>query len=151
MNQRLDPSTAAPDLYKRMAGLDRHIAEHIDPVLYELVKLRASLLNGCAFCIDMHSTDALAAGEVPARLFGLGAWWETPLYSDKERAALALTDAATRFGDRGVPDDVYADARREFDEAELAYLVGAIAMINMWNRLGITFQLTPASATAHAH
>ena len=151
MDQRLNPARAAPDLYKRMAGLDRHIAEHIDPVLFELVKLRASMLNGCAYCIDMHSTDALAAGELPARLFGLGAWWETPLYSAKELAALALTDAATTFGDRGVPDDVYDAARREFDDGELAYLVGAIAMINMWNRFGVTFQLTPASAGAHAH
>jgi alkylhydroperoxidase family enzyme len=94
----------------------------------------------------MHSADALAAGESAARLFGLGAWHETPLYTDRERAALALTDAATRFGEHGVPDDVYAAAREHFDERELTYLVGAIAVINMWNRLAITFQSTPRSA-----
>ena len=151
MDQRLNPNEAAPDLYKRMAGLEQHIAGNVDPVLFELVKLRSSMLNGCAFCIDMHSTDALKAGELPARLFGLAAWWETPLYTPKERAALALADAATKFGDHGVPDDVYAAARAHFDERELTYLVAAIGMINMWNRFGITFQLTPMSARAHTH
>ena len=146
MTERLSFAKAAPELYKQIAALDAHVAGHIDPVLYELVKLRASLINQCAFCIDMHSTDALAAGESAARLFGLGAWHETPFYTDRERAALALTDAATRFGEHGVPDDVYAAAREHFDERELTYLVGAIAVINMWNRLAITFQSTPRSA-----
>ena len=97
----------------------------------------------------MHSADA-ARGRVSrrARLFGLGAWHETPLYTERERAALGLTDAATRFGDHGVPDEVYAEARQHFDDRELTYLVGAIAMINMWNRMAITFQTTPRSAHA---
>ena len=90
MTERLSFAKAAPELYKQIAALDAHVAGHIDPVLYELVKLRASLINQCAFCIDMHSSDALAAGESAARLFGLGAWHETPLYTDRERAALAL-------------------------------------------------------------
>jgi alkylhydroperoxidase family enzyme len=94
----------------------------------------------------MHSADALNAGESPARLFGLAAWWETPLYTASERAALALTDAATKFGDRGVPDDVYEAARAEFDDEALTYLVAAIGMINFWNRMAITFQTTPLSA-----
>lgn len=151
MDQRLSPAAAAPDLYKRLVGVEQHLAGNVEPVLFELVKLRASMINGCAFCIDMHSIDALKNGESPARLFGLAAWWETPLYTAKERAALALTDAATKFGDRGVPDAIYDAARAEFDERELTYLVGAIGMINFWNRLSITFQVTPASATAHAH
>jgi len=146
MTERLSFAKAAPDLYKQISALDAHVAAQVDPVLYELVKLRASLINQCAFCIDMHSTDALAAGESPARLFGLGAWHETPLYTERERAALALTDAATRFGDHGVSDEVYAEARAHFDERELTYLVGAIAVINTWNRLAITFQTTPRSA-----
>jgi AhpD family alkylhydroperoxidase len=146
MTERLSFAKAAPDFYKQMSALDAHVAAHVDPVLYELVKLRASLINQCAFCIDMHSADALAAGESAARLFGLGAWRETPLYTERERAALALTDAATRFGDHGVPDEVYVEAREHFDERELTYLVGAIAVINMWNRLAITFQTTPRSA-----
>ena len=146
MTQRLSFAKAAPDLYKQISALDAHVAANIDPVLYELVKLRASLINQCAFCIDMHSTVALEAGESAARLFGLGAWHETPLYTPAERAALALTDAATRFGEHGVPDDVFAAAAEHFDDTQLTYLVGAIAMINMWNRLAITFQTTPMSA-----
>lgn len=148
VTQRLSFAKSAPELYRHVAALDQHVAEHIDPALYELVKLRASLINGCAFCIDMHSTAAMAAGESTARLFGLGAWHETPLYTAKEQAALALTDAVTRFGEHGVPDDVYDAARAEFDDSELTYLVGAIGMINFWNRLAITFQTTPASARA---
>ena len=146
MTQRLNFAKSAPDLYKLVAGLDAHIGDHIEHSLFELVKLRASMINGCAFCVDMHSADALKAGETTARLFGLAAWWETPLYTPKERAALALTDAATRFGEHGVPDDVFAAARAEFDDEALTYLVGAIAMINFWNRLAITFQTTPFSA-----
>jgi AhpD family alkylhydroperoxidase len=146
MTQRLAWAKHAPDLYQHMSALDRHIAGHVDPTLFELVKLRASMINGCAFCVDMHSTDAIAAGESTARLFGLAAWWETPMYTSRERAALALTDAATRFGEHGVPDEVWDAAAAEFDEAELAYLVAAIGMINMWNRFGVTLQLTPRSA-----
>ncbi|MEO5902008.1 MAG: carboxymuconolactone decarboxylase family protein [Ilumatobacteraceae bacterium] len=150
MSQRLVPGKVAPELYKVVSALETHIGGQIDHTLYELVKLRASLINGCAFCIDMHSTEALRAGEQPARLFGLAAWWETGLYTSRELAALALTDAVTKLGEHGVPDDVWAGATAEFDDRELAYLVGAIAMINYWNRLAITFQSTPASAVAAA-
>ena len=148
MFQRLNPHEVAPELRKPMFALTKHIGEHIDPVLFELVKLRASMLNDCGHCIDIHSADALEAGETTARLFGLSAWWEVPFYSEKERAALALTDAATRFGEHGVPDDVYGAARAQFDERELVYLVASIGLINMWNRFGVTFQLTPPSAAA---
>ena len=150
MFERLNPHTAAPDLQKPMFALTKHISQNIDAVLFELVKLRASMLNGCGHCIDIHSSDALAAGETTARLFGLSAWWEHPLYTDKERAALGLTDAATRFGEHGVPDDVFDAARAQFDERELTYLVAGIGLINMWNRFGVTFQVTPPSALAHA-
>jgi AhpD family alkylhydroperoxidase len=150
MSQRLVPGKVAPDLYKAVAALEAHIGGQIDHTLYELVKLRASMINGCAFCIDMHSTEAMEAGERPARLFGLAAWWETPLYTSRELAALALTDAVTRLGEHGVPDEVWARATAEFDDREITYLVGAIAMINYWNRMAITFRSTPASATAAA-
>lgn len=150
MFQRMNPHQAAPELQKPMYALSKHIGENIDPVLFELVKLYASMLNGCGHCIDIHSTDALKAGETTARLFGLSAWSEVPFYTEKERAALALTEAATCFGHHGVPDDVYDTARAEFDERELTYLVAAIGLINMWNRFGVTFQLTPPSATALA-
>jgi AhpD family alkylhydroperoxidase len=146
MDQRLNFAKSAPELYEHVSALDHHIGEHIEHSLFELVKLRASIINGCPFCVDMHSTDALKAGETTARLFGLAAWWETPLYTPRERAALALTDAATKFGDRGVPDDVYEAARAEFDDEALTYLVGAIGMINFWNRMAISFRTTPLSA-----
>ena len=150
MTQRLSFDSVSPDLYKHLAALEGHIAGKVDHTLYELIKLRASIINGCAFCIDMHSTDALKSGETTPRLFGLAAWWETPLYSARESAALALTDSVTRFGEHGVPDEVYDRARAEFDEQEITYVVAAIGMINMWNRLAITFQITPASAVAAA-
>lgn len=146
MFQRMDPHTTAPELRRPMSALTRHIAENIDPVLFELVKLRASMVNGCGHCVDIHSNDALRAGESTARLFGLNAWWEHPSFTDRERAALALTDAATRFGDHGVPDEVFDAARSQFDDRELTYLVAAIGLINMWNRFGVTFQLAPPSA-----
>lgn len=146
--ERMNPHTAAPELRKPMAGLTQHIAGNIDPVLFELIKLYASMLNGCGHCIDIHSADALKAGESAARLFGLLAWYESPFYSPKERAALALTEAATRFGAHGVPDEVFEAARIEFDDRELTYVVAAIGLINMWNRFGVTFQLSPPSAAA---
>lgn len=150
MFERMNPHQTAPGLQKPMFALTKHVADNIDPVIFELVKLRASMINGCAHCVDIHSSDALEAGESTARLFGLSAWWEHPLYTDKERAALGLTDAATRFGDHGVPDDVFDAARSQFDEHELTYLVAGIGLINMWNRFGVTFQLAPPSAVAHA-
>jgi len=150
MTQRLSLGSVSPELYKHLSALEGHIAGNVDHTLYELIKLRASMINGCAYCVDMHSTAALKAGETTPRLFGLAAWWETPLYTSRETAALALTDAVTRFGEHGVPDDVYDRARAEFDETEIAYVVAAIGMINLWNRLSITFQITPASAVAAA-
>ena len=150
MFERMNPHTTAPELQKPMFALSKHIAQHIDPALFELVKLRASMINGCGHCIDIHLSDALKAGESTARLFGLSAWWEHPLFTERERAALGLTDAATRFGEHGVPDDVFAAARAHFDDRELTYLVAGIGLINMWNRFGVTFQVTPPSALAHA-
>jgi AhpD family alkylhydroperoxidase len=151
VHQRMNPHKAAPELQKPMHALTQHIAGNIDPTLFELVKLYASMLNGCAHCVDIHSNDALEAGETTARLFGLLGWYETPFFTERERAALALTEAATKFGPHGVPDAVYDAARAEFDERELAYLVAAIGLINMWNRFGVTFQLTPPSAAALVH
>jgi AhpD family alkylhydroperoxidase len=147
-HDRLDPTVVAPELYKTVFALDRYVRQHVDSTLLHLVKLRASLINGCAFCIDMHSTDALAAGETTARLFGLAAWRETPLYSEAEQAALALTDAVTRIADDGVPDAVWDTARLHFDDRAVLDLVGAIGAINVMNRLAITLRRRPASAGA---
>ena len=140
---RLSINDIAPDAYKAVAAMEIYSRTNNDPVLYELVKLRASMINGCAFCVDMHSRDALAAGESSRRLFGLAAWHDTPFYTEKERAALALTDSVTRLGDHGVPDDVWDAAAKHFTETELANLLMAIATINVWNRLSISTQNQP--------
>jgi len=135
---RLTITDVSPDAYKAVMGMEAFARRHNDPVLYELVKLRASIVNGCGFCVDMHSTEALKAGESSRRLFGVAAWREAEsLFTEKERAAFALTDAVTRLGDHGVPDDVWDTAAAHFDKAELANLLMAIATINVWNRLAI--------------
>ncbi len=110
----------------------------LEPALLELVKMRASQINGCAFCLDMHSKDARAGGETEQRLYALDAWRETPFFSERERAALAWTEALTLIADTHAPDDVYAQLRAQFDEKEIADLSLAIAAINSWNRLAIS-------------
>ncbi|MBS1679555.1 MAG: carboxymuconolactone decarboxylase family protein [Actinobacteria bacterium] len=126
----------------------------LDPTIHELVALRASQLNGCAFCIDMHWLDARAGGEEEARLYGLDAWRESPLYDERERAALAICEAVTQIDRAGVPDDVWATARAHFEELELAQLLCAIAATNTWNRLQIATRAFPGhyapAATAGA-
>lgn len=107
------------------------------------MKVRASLANGCAYCIQLHTEDALAAGEKLDRLFALGAWRESPLFTPRERAALAFTDAVTDIGDGHVPDEVYDQAAEEFDDGELAQLLFAVVAINGWNRLAIATRKTP--------
>lgn len=141
--ERLSLYEVAPEAMEAVNGLERYVRGAVEPRLLDLVKLRASMLNGCAFCVDMHTTDAMAAGEDPRKLVGLAAWPESPFYSKAERAALALTDAMTRIGDAGVSDDVYADVRAAFDDKELAGLVMAIATVNVWNRLGVTLRAQP--------
>ncbi|UPK74475.1 carboxymuconolactone decarboxylase family protein [Nocardioidaceae bacterium SCSIO 66511] len=143
MNQRLKFAETAPDAYKAVLGLEKYNRRSVDPVVYELVKIRASILNGCSFCIDMHTRDAMEAGETTQRLFGVGAWREAPFYTEKERAALALTDAVTKLGDDGVPDDVWDQAAAVWDDKELADLLTAIATINVWNRLMVSTQTPP--------
>jgi AhpD family alkylhydroperoxidase len=124
-----------------MLGLERYLAtSRIERSLRELVKLRASLLNGCAYCIDMHTKDAHALGETEQRLYSLAAWQETPFYSERERAALAWTDAVTRVGDTHVPDEVFAAAREQFSEEELVDLTMVVVTINAWNRIAISFR-----------
>ena len=143
MNQRLKFAETAPEAYAAVLGLEKYNRKAVDPVVYELVKLRASILNGCAFCVDMHSREALEQGETPQRLFGVGAWHDAPFYTAKERAALALTDAVTKLGDHGVPDDVWDQAAAVWDDKEIADLLTAIATINVWNRLMISTQTPP--------
>jgi AhpD family alkylhydroperoxidase len=113
----------------------------IDKRLFELVKIRASQINGCAFCLDMHTKDARAEGETEQRIYALNAWRETPFFSDRERAALEWTEALTRLGHvDGVPDDLYARVREQFDEDQVFALTCAVVVINSWNRLSIAFR-----------
>ncbi|MFF8671152.1 carboxymuconolactone decarboxylase family protein [Streptomyces sp. NPDC015242] len=141
---RLDWARHAPEVYKAMVRLDAAARQGLDPKLLELVKIRASQINHCALCLDMHSKDALAAGESVERIVQLGAWEESRhFYTEKELAALELTEAVTVLTDGFVPDAVYERAARHFDEAELAQLVAAIAVINAWNRFGVTCRRTP--------
>jgi AhpD family alkylhydroperoxidase len=122
----------------------------LDRTIRELVKVRASQINGCAFCLDMHWSDARARGESEVRLSQLDAWAESPFYDDRERAALALTEAMTHVAATRVPDEVWARAARHFDEEELANLVWAIGAINLWNRVQVATRAVPASATQPA-
>jgi AhpD family alkylhydroperoxidase len=142
VQQRLSAQALAPDVSKAMAKLDATIA--LDPALRELVKIRASQLNGCAYCLDLHSRDARAAGEDERRLATLAGWREAVFFTDRERAALALTDAVTRLGEHGVTDDVWAEAAAHFPDAELVQLLWAIVAINAWNRIAVATRLVPS-------
>jgi AhpD family alkylhydroperoxidase len=138
--ERMNIGREAPALSRALVALEREI--RIDPALRELVKLRASILNGCAYCIDMHTKDARRAGESEQRLYAVAAWQEAPFFSEHERAALALTDAVTLIADTHVPAAAYDDAARHFDPEELAHLIWQIVAINAWNRVAITTRQT---------
>jgi AhpD family alkylhydroperoxidase len=144
MKARLNYSSIAPDGYKAMLGLEDYL-EHcsLEASLKLLVVLRASQLNHCAYCIDMHTKDLRAMGETEQRLYLLNAWRETPFFSPRERAALAWTEAVTSLSPGFVPDEVYEEARNEFSEKELVDLTLALAAINGWNRLCVAFRSVP--------
>ncbi len=146
MQQRIKYAQAAPVGYKAVRELEDYVEQcGLEPSLLELVKLRASQINGCAYCIDMHTKDARSRGESEQRLYGLSAWRETPFYSDRERAGLAWTEAVTKISENHMPDDVYEQARRYFGEKELVDLTIAVIAINSWNRLAISFRTPPGS------
>lgn len=141
--KRIDLDERVPAFTKAMYGLDRALRQVMDDAgfdaqLRELVRVRASQLNGCAYCVDMHTKDARAAGETEQRLYALPVWRETPYFSDRERAALALTEAVTRSVDAPVSDEVVALADAHFDEDALAALISLIVTINAWNLVGVT-------------
>ncbi|WP_405587753.1 carboxymuconolactone decarboxylase family protein [Streptomyces sp. NBC_01092] len=141
---RLNWAKHAPEVYKAMVRVDAAARKGLEPGLYELVKIRASQLNHCAFCIDMHTKDALAAGESVERIVQLSAWEESAhFYTEKELAAIELTEGVTVLTDGFVPDEVYDRAAAHFEEPELAQLISAIAVINAWNRFGVTCRMTP--------
>jgi AhpD family alkylhydroperoxidase len=142
--QRLDANKFAPDAYKALAAMQSYIdACGLERSLLELVKIRASQINGCAFCLVAHTRDARKLGETDDRMHLLNAWDEVPAFSERERAALAWTEAVTRITDGHVPDQVYDMARRQFSEKELVDLNYAVIAINAWNRLAIAFRKQP--------
>lgn len=150
--QRLDYGRALPEASRAMQGLEDVVkASTLEPKLRELVKLRSSLINGCAYCVDMHTKDAVAIGEDEQRLHFVSVWREAPVFSARERAALAWTDALTRIADTGAPDDAYAAVAREFDPAEQVALTLAIIAINGWNRLAVGFRQPVGSYVSHRH
>jgi AhpD family alkylhydroperoxidase len=145
MKPRLDAQQASPAAYHAMLALEMFVrkSSKLEPLLIELVKMRASQINACAYCIDMHSKDARAEGESEQRLYALNAWRETPFYTERERAALAWTEAVTLVAHGGVPDAVFEEARRHFSEEELVNLTMAVVTINGWNRLSVAFGAVP--------
>ncbi len=144
MRSRIEYIKAAPELLKAFGPLDDYVRNcGLEPSLIDLVLIRASQINGCAFCIDMHTKDARARGETEQRIYELNAWRETPFYSEREMAALAWTEAVTLVTEGHVPDDVYEVARKWFTEVELVNLTVAIGLINAWNRLSIAFRSVP--------
>jgi AhpD family alkylhydroperoxidase len=141
---RIDYQHASPGVVKAMMALE--VAVHrtaLEPSLLELVKMRASQINGCAYCLDMHSKDARARGETEQRLYGLNAWRETPYYTERERAALAWTEAVTLVSETHVPDEVFETVKAQFSEEEIVNMTLAVVAINGWNRFAIGFRVVP--------
>ncbi|MEX2297854.1 MAG: carboxymuconolactone decarboxylase family protein [Dongiaceae bacterium] len=144
MKERMNYIKAAPDAYKTMLKLQDYVATcGLEFSLLELVKMRASQINGCAYCLKLHTVDARKAGESEERIYLLSAWREAPLYTPREQAALAWTEALTLIAETGAPDDAYEQARREFSEEEMMKLTMAIVVINGWNRIAIGFRSVP--------
>jgi len=145
MKPRMNFYQAAPEAMKAMMALENQIqSTGLEKSLIELVKIRASQINGCAFCINMHTQDARKRGESEQRLYLLNAWREAPCYSDRERAALAWTEAVTLISETRAPDDVYNEVRAHFSETETVYLTMMIVAINAWNRVSISFRSVPS-------
>jgi AhpD family alkylhydroperoxidase len=149
MKARIDLMHVNPGVIQAMLGLERQIRQvGFDHKLLDLVRMRASQLNGCSYCLDMHSKDARAAGETEQRLYGLDAWRDTPYYSARERAALEWTETLTLVADSHAPDDVYERVREQFSEDELVHLSLAIVAINGWNRLNVAARTVPGDYVA---
>ena len=142
--RRIDLEAKAPDFHQALLALDQAASAGLDPVVRELVRLRVSQLNGCAFCVDLHSADARGLGVSEQKVIGLALWRETPFFTARERAALALAEATTQLvGSHGVPDAVYDEAAALFDEDELPRLIAMCATMNAWNRIGVTCRKSP--------
>ncbi|HEX6020245.1 MAG TPA: carboxymuconolactone decarboxylase family protein [Burkholderiaceae bacterium] len=152
MKTRMDYRKVAPDMFKAMLALETSVRQgSLERPLIELVKMRVSQINGCAYCLDMHSKDARAAGETEQRLHVLPAWREAPFYSQRERAALAWAEALTLVSTSGVPDALYDEVRAQFDEKAMVELTMAVIAINGWNRLAIGFRSEVGGYVSKAH
>jgi AhpD family alkylhydroperoxidase len=136
-------ATLAPRGYQAVLDLNSYVVASVDAQILALIKIRASILNGCAYCADMHGSDAIGRGESIRRLLAIATWRDAPFFSPQERAALALTDAVTRLGAEGVSDEVWTQARAQWSEPEVANLILAIAIINVWNRIAVSTQMQP--------
>jgi AhpD family alkylhydroperoxidase len=146
MQSRLEIQKVAPQAYRTMAALETYVNNSgLEEALILLVKLRASQINGCSYCIDMHTKDARANGESEQRLYALSAWRETPFFTDRERAALNWTEALTVISQSQAPDSIYEDVRQRFSELELVNLTMAIVTINGWNRICVGFRKVPGT------
>lgn len=144
MNMRLNYRTSSPDVLKAMLSLQKSVTDSsIDHDLHELLKIRVSQINGCAFCLDMHTKDLMKMGDYQEHIFLLSAWREAPIFTDRERAMLALAEAVTKISEQGVPDEVYTQARAHFDEKEYMELILAVNAINGWNRIAISTGMFP--------
>jgi AhpD family alkylhydroperoxidase len=141
---RISLPAVAPEVFGAMLNLNDEAQKGLSPGIAQLVKIRSSQLNGCSYCLDMHTREARQAGESEQRLGALSGWRHTSLFTGRERAALALAEAITLVAEARVPDDVYAEAARHFDQTELAHLLWTIAAINTWNRVAVATGMTPA-------
>ncbi len=152
MQERINAAKVAPEALQAMGGLQKYVRQSgLEAPLLELVRMRSSQINGCAYCLDMHSKDARGAGESEQRLYALDAWRETPFYTERERAALAWTEAVTLVSQGHVPDEVYQLARKQFSEKEMVDLTLAVAEINAWNRIAISLRAVPGTYQPASH
>lgn len=144
MSNRINYYQAAPAVMKAMLAVEEQVGQvSLEKSLRELIKIRASQLNGCAFCVDMHCADAVKNGEDPRRIFALSAWQETPFFSERERAALLWTETLTLVAEKHAPDEIYQEVAKQFNPQELAELTFCIGIINAWNRFGVGFAMQP--------
>jgi len=149
MKQRINIAEVEPNAYQAMFGLEKYLsASSLDKILCHLIRLRASQINGCAYCIEMHSEEALKSGENTKRLFALSAWWESPLFSEKEQAGLLMTDEITNISNKGLSDETYSRVEDHFNENEIAQMIMLIGTINTWNRIAASTKMFHEKAEA---
>lgn len=139
MKQRISIKDLEPDAYKAMAQLEKYLlSTDLDKTVKELIKIRASQINGCAYCIEMHTSDALKNGESQKKIFALSAWWESPLFTEKEKSVLAITEEVSLIADKGLTEDTFQTARKYFNENEIAQIIMQVGTINIWNRIAVS-------------